>query len=115
MASEKSVSYTTRNSYSTLNIFSENTKNVWLVFHGMGYLSRYFIRYFSEINPSENFIIAPQAPSKYYQGTNFKHVGASWLTKEATEEETINVLSYIDEIWKTEKPKQEFNFIVMKN
>jgi predicted esterase len=113
MASEKSVSYTTRNSYSTLNTLTESTKNVWLVFHGMGYLSRFFIRYFSEISPTENFIIAPQAPSKYYQGTNFKHVGASWLTKEETEAETKNVLTYIDEVWKTEKPKQEFNFIVL--
>ncbi|MFC7357454.1 alpha/beta hydrolase [Jejudonia soesokkakensis] len=113
MSSEKSVTYNTTNSYSTLNAFSENTKNVWLVFHGMGYLSRYFIRYFSDIDASENFIIAPQAPSKYYQGTNFKHVGASWLTKEDTISETQNILRYIDEIWKTEKPAKDFTFIVL--
>ena len=113
MTSEKSVSYTSINSYSTLNTYTENTKNVWLVFHGMGYLSRYFIRYFSDLDPTENFIIAPQAPSKYYQGSDFKHVGASWLTKEETTAETKNVLAYIDEVWNNEKPTQVFNFIVV--
>lgn len=113
MSSEKSVTYTTTNSYTTLHTLSEKTKNIWLVFHGMGYLSRYFIRYFSEIDPTENYIIAPQAPSKYYQGKNFKHVGASWLTKEDTISETKNILHYIDEVWKTEKPSQDLKFIVL--
>ena len=63
---EKEITYTTRNSYSTLNTLTEHTKTVWLVFHGMGYLSRYFLRYFKTLNTRENYIIAPQAPSKYY-------------------------------------------------
>ncbi|MBV1924687.1 MAG: esterase, partial [Flavobacteriaceae bacterium] len=74
MSIEKKVSYTTTNTYHTLNTYSEKTKNVWLVFHGMGYLSKYFSRYFSELSSEENFIIIPQAPSKYYMGENFKHV-----------------------------------------
>ena len=102
MALEKQVSYQTINSYSVANKFTEKTKNVWLVFHGMGYLSRYFIRYFSELSSEENYIIAPQAPSKYYQGSEFKHVGASWLTRENTSEETKNVLRYIDSVAKAE-------------
>ena len=88
MTIEKKVIYTTSNTYSVLNNLTEKTKNVWIVFHGLGYLSKYFINYFSQINPEENYIIAPQAPSKYYQGRNFKHVGASWLTKENTIDET---------------------------
>lgn len=113
MSSEKQVNYTSNNTFSTLNTFSDATKNVWLVFHGMGYLSRYFIRYFSELDPRENYIIAPQAPSKYYIGPKFKHVGASWLTRENTAEETQNVLRYIDAVWKSEKPKTMPRFIVM--
>ena len=113
MTSEKQVKYTASNSYSTLNTFSDKTKNIWLVFHGMGYLSKYFIRYFSELNPEENFIIAPQAPSKYYIGPKFKHVGASWLTRENTSEDTKNVLSYIDSVWIKEQPKVMPRFIVM--
>jgi len=113
MAIEKQVSYINTNTYSTLNSFTEKTKNVWLVFHGMGYLSRYFIKYFSQLDADENFIIAPQAPSKYYQGKEFRHVGASWLTKENTIAETTNILNYIDAVFEAEKTKTLPNFIVL--
>lgn len=113
MTLEKQVSYTTTNTYVTLNSLSSKTINVWLVFHGMGYLSRYFLNYFSHINSEENFIIAPQAPAKYYHGEKFKYVGASWLTRENTAEDTKNVLSYIDAVFKAEKPKEITNFIIL--
>ncbi len=113
MTKEKKVIYTSSNTYSTLNTLTKDTKNIWLVFHGLGYLSKYFINYFSHINPEENYIIAPQAPSKYYQGKNFKHVGASWLTKENTIEETKNVLAYVDEIYKTEIKAKTPNLIIL--
>ncbi|MFT4669794.1 MAG: putative esterase [Flavobacteriaceae bacterium] len=113
MAIEKQVSYTTTNTYHTLNKYTAKTKNVWLIFHGMGYLSRYFIQHFSRLDATENFIVAPQAPSKYYQGKNFKHVGASWLTRENTLLETENVLAYIDQIFETEKLSEASNLIVL--
>lgn len=68
----------------------------------MAYLSKYFIKYFSELNTEENYIIAPQAPSKYYQDRAFKHVGASWLTRENTEAETKNILNYVDAVYEKE-------------
>jgi len=113
MAQEKQVSYNTSNTYFTLNSYSPKTKNIWLVFHGMGYLSRYFLNYFSELDIDENFVIAPQAPSKYYFGPDFKHVGASWLTRENTVMETANVLEYVDAVFNKEKPHELPNFIVL--
>jgi len=74
---EKQVSYQIKNSYSTLNNYTEKTKNVWVVFHGIGYLSRYFLKYFKHLDPEENYIIAPQAQSKYYLNNKYRHVGAS--------------------------------------
>lgn len=108
MSSKKTITYSTENSYHTQGELNDATETVWIVFHGMGYLSKYFIRYFSSL-PSTHFIICPQAPSKYYQGTQFKHVGASWLTREDTALETINVLNYVDAVFKkeiTETPKK---------
>lgn len=113
MTSEKQVSFEASNTFSTLNEFGSNTKNVWLVFHGMGHLSRYFIRHFKELNSEENYVIAPQAPSKYYQGSDYKHVGSSWLTRENTRMETQNVLSYVDAVWELEKPSELPRFIVL--
>src|SRR5690606_30980184 len=88
---EKTVAYTTENIYLTLNTITAKTKNVWLVFHGIGYLSRYFVNYFKDMDPTENYIIVPQAPSKYYLKDEYKYVGASWLTKENTAMEIQNV------------------------
>ena len=113
MGTQKEATYTTTNTYETLNTLTEKTKNVWMVFHGMGYLSKYFINYFSELNAEENYIIAPQAPSKYYQGKDFKHVGASWLTRENTVTETQNILKYVDAVYKKELAGSIPNLIVM--
>lgn len=103
---EKQVGYQTTNTYETLNSVTGKTKNVWIVLHGIGYLSKYFLRYFEDLNPEENYIIAPQAPSKYYLKNEYKHVGASWLTKEQTELEVQNVVAYLNAVYQAEKIPQ---------
>ena len=102
MSKEKSLSYTISNTYSSLNSKTEKTKTVWLVFHGIGYLSRYFLKYFKHLDPEENYIIAPQAHSKYYLNGEYRHVGTSWLTKENTEAEIENMLNYLDAVFDSE-------------
>ena len=109
---EKQITYTASNTYETLNSLTQKTKNVWLVFHGIGYLSRFFIKSFSSLNKEENYIICPQAPAKYYKDPNYKQVGASWLTKENTKIDTENVLNYIDSIIKNENIEDQ-NLIVL--
>jgi predicted esterase len=111
-STEKTVSYYTTNTYETLNTYTPKTKNVWLIFHGIGFLSRYFLKYFKELNKDENYIIAPQAPSKYYLNNTYKHVGASWLTKENTILESENLYRYIDSVLENEKVCTETNLIL---
>ena len=113
MSTEKQLSYQITNTYSVLNNFTEKTKTVWLVCHGIGYLSRYFLRHFYHLNTEENYIIAPQAQSKYYLKNEYKHVGASWLTKERTGAETENVLNYLDEVYKAEDLKNAPRLIIL--
>jgi len=109
---EKKVSYQTTNTYETLNTLTKKTKNVWIVLHGIGYLSKYFIPYFNELNADENYIIAPQAPSKYYLKSNYKYVGASWLTKENRILETENVLQYLDAVSASEQVPDNCKLII---
>jgi predicted esterase len=90
---EKQVTYQTTNSYTTLNTL-------------------YFLKYFDELPQEENYIIAPQAPSKYYLNNQYRHVGASWLTKENTVNETQNVLNYLDEIYTSENIPAQCKLIV---
>ena len=99
---EKELSFTSKNSYSTLNTKTASTKNIWFVCHGMGYLSRYFLKYFKNLDPIENYIIAPQAPSKYYQQPKM-HVGANWLTRDNTAMSMANILNYFDAIFEAEQ------------
>ncbi|MDP5230986.1 MAG: esterase [Cellulophaga sp.] len=109
---EKKVKYTTTNTYETLNTLTNKTKNVWIVFHGIGYLSRYFLKYFKELNPDENYIIAPQAPSKYYLNGAYVHVGASWLTKENTNLELENLNQYLEAVYEAEKIPKDLKLII---
>jgi predicted esterase len=110
---EKQVTYQTTNSYSTINTLTTKTKNVWMVFHGIGYLSRYFINYFKDLPAEENYIISPQAPSKYYLNNQYRHVGASWLTKENTQTDTKNALTYVDQVFAQENIPNHLNLIVL--
>src|SRR5699024_10632675 len=110
---ERAVSYQTTNSYSCLNEHTANTKNVWFCCHGIGFLSRYFSRYFTTLDKTDNFIIAPQAPSKYYQKSDFKYVGASWLTRENTANDTKNVLNYFDAIAEQEAVFTAERFVLL--
>lgn len=110
----KTATYSSTNTYETLNSYHGNTKNVWLVFHGIGYLSKLFLRHFSILDPEENYIICTQAPSKYYKNNNYKHVGACWLTKENTDIDTNNVLNYVDSVFENENiDSNKVNFIVL--
>ncbi|TRO65154.1 alpha/beta hydrolase [Christiangramia sabulilitoris] len=113
MSKEKSLSYTITNTYSTLNEKTEKTRTVWLAFHGIGYLSRYFLKYFKHLDPEKNYIIAPQAQSKYYLNGAYRHVGASWLTKENTEAEIENMLNYLDAVFKAENLQEIENLNIL--
>ena len=111
----KEITYNSTNSYAILNDLNDKTKNVWLVFHGMGYLSRYFLKYFKSLDAQKNYILAPQAPSKYYIPPKM-HVGANWLTRVNTLTDTANVLNYIDAVLEAEmvfKSITNYNLIVL--
>jgi predicted esterase len=99
---EKLLTYSTTGPYEVLNSNTPKTKRVWVVFHGIGFLSRYFLRYFNHLDPVENYIVAPQAPSLYYLDAQYRNVGASWLTREQTERNMANLLNYLDALYMEE-------------
>ena len=82
--------------YFSLNSVQPKTKNVWLVFHGYGQLSEYFIKHFENLNPEENFIIALEGLSRFYVDGLSGRVGASWMTKDDRELEIQDQSNYIN-------------------
>ncbi|MDC7995405.1 alpha/beta hydrolase [Altibacter sp. HG106] len=110
---QKKVSFESTHPYETMNAYTADTKTVWVVFHGMGYLSKYFLRYFAGLDSKEHYIIAPQGLNTYYQDNRFKHVGASWLTRENTHMGIDNILSYMEAIWKEEAIDSNVHLVVL--
>ncbi len=102
MIEERYIPISIQASYSVLNTLTEKTKRVWLVFHGYGQLSRFFIKKFEQLDPEENFIIAPQGLSKFYLEGFTGRVGASWMTKEDRLTEIEQQMNLVDEIMKKE-------------
>ncbi|MFY0686492.1 MAG: alpha/beta hydrolase [Cyclobacteriaceae bacterium] len=82
-------------SYCTLNELTDQTKCVWIVFHGQGMLAQYFIKKFEGLDSAEHFVIAPQGLSKYYLEGYTGRVGACWMTKEDRLTEIDNQQSYL--------------------
>ena len=109
---EKEIRFTAKNSYSTLNQLTNETENIWFVCHGMGYLSRYFLKYFKDLDPIKNYIVAPQAPSKYYQQPKM-HVGANWLTRDNTIMGMETIINYFDAVFKAESLDQAPNLVIL--
>ena len=99
---EKTITYSTKKTYHTLGELSSETKSIWVVIHGYGQLSEYFIRNFEGLNLKDNYIISPQAPAKFYMNNDFSRVGASWLTKENLTQEIENNIRYLDNLFAVE-------------
>ena len=84
--------------YFTLNSVQQQTENIWIVFHGYGQLSEYFIRHFEDLNSEKNFIVAPEGLSRFYVDGLTGRVGASWMTKDDRELEIEDQTEYINAV-----------------
>jgi len=65
-ANQHYIDVTLKATFYTQNKLSPSTKRIWLIFHGYGQLSEYFLRKFHTLDPETNFLIAPQGLSKFY-------------------------------------------------
>jgi len=107
------IPVTLSTSYCTLNELNTKTKKIWLVFHGYGMLSRYFIKKFEQLDPVENFIIAPQGLSRFYLEGFTGRVGACWMTKEDRLTEIDNQIKYIDAVLQAALPKDHHAEVIL--
>ncbi len=92
---EKHLDFEISAPYCTLNRLRSTTKKIWLVFHGYGMLSRYFINKFRILDKRYNFVIAPQGLSRFYLEGFTGRVGSSWMTKEDRLTEIENQQRYL--------------------
>lgn len=105
----KSIEVRVQTTYNTLGELTSQTKNIWVVCHGYGQLSEYFIKNFECLDRESNFIIAPQALSKFYIGGFTGRVGASWMTKFNREAEIENYVNLLSDIYRQEVAEKDIS------
>jgi predicted esterase len=78
--------------------------DVWIALHGYRQLARRFLRRFVPLDDGSRLIVAPEALSRFYVGTERgRHgpesvVGATWMTREAREDEIRDYVAYLDRL-----------------
>lgn len=82
---------------------TKDTTDIIFAFHGYGQLGSYFAPKFSFLANSNTVVIVPEALSRFYLNGKYERVGASWITKEDTESEINDMLTYLNTLWSTLK------------
>ena len=85
--------------YHSVGPSAREAKEVWFVLHGYGQLASYFVRHFQGIADEHRLIIAPEALSRFYVSRDGNRVGASWMTREAREDEIKDYLAYLNQVY----------------
>ena len=96
---KKQISIPKTYKYSQLGEFSEKTNTVWIVLHGYGMLSEFFIKKFECILNDSTVVIAPEGSNRFYLENNYYRVGASWMTKLDKEKDIEDNISFIQTLY----------------
>ena len=99
--------------YFTLGEVHDNTKTIWLIFHGYGQLVESFYEKFSAIDLEKNKLIFPQGLSKFYLKGVDKQIGASWMTAYDRDTDIQNYINYLDEIYEGEVSQHDAKINVL--
>jgi predicted esterase len=98
LVKSKSISISKTARYYILGEHSEKINSVWFVLHGYGQLAEEFISYFKPAVNDSTLVIAPEALNKFYLKGFSGKIGATWMTKEAREEEINDYVNYLDSV-----------------
>jgi predicted esterase len=71
-------------------------REAWFVLHGYGQLAAPFLTSFEPLASSERRLVAPEALSRFYLKRGTGEIGASWMTREAREDDIADLVRYLD-------------------
>lgn len=71
----------------------------WLILHGYGMLAQGILHWFRAAARPGRILVAPEALSRFYtEGRGIRRVGASWMTREAREDDLLDLMAYLDKV-----------------
>lgn len=79
----------------------KHIKKVWIVLHGYGMLTEYFIKKFETLDDGETLVLAPEGLSRFYLSGTYGRVGSSWMTKDEREDDIADNMQYLDQLYET--------------
>ena len=99
---KKTVNFSYQAPYYKVGLTTDQTQEIWLIFHGYAQLAEEFIHSFSQLNKAENVLIFPQGLSKFYLKGVGNKIGANWMTSHERQIDIRNYLAYLDELFEHE-------------
>lgn len=84
--------------YHQLGNLDGRTRHIWIVLHGYGQLSEYFIKHFEDIASTDTVVIAPEGLSRFYLNGEWGRIGATWMTAEDRISEIEDYVNYLDRL-----------------
>lgn len=85
--------------YASLGKPGPQVRQLWIVTHGYGQLSKTFIRRFIPICDEQTLVIAPEGLSRFYWGGFDGPVVASWMTREDRLDEITDFCNMLDQLY----------------
>ncbi|HXA01201.1 MAG TPA: hypothetical protein VNW99_04385 [Cytophagaceae bacterium] len=91
--------FTTPRTARYFTLGNPGAETIWFVCHGYGQLAEYFIKNFDGLDLQKNFIVAPEALSRFYLEGFSGRVGATWMTKEERVPEINDHINYLNSLY----------------
>lgn len=96
--SRRSIAVETSGHYFTNGVLTKKTKHIWLALHGYGQTGEYMKEKLNFLDPTDHFVICPEALNSFYWHTNNEPV-ACWMTKRYRYEEITAFVSFLDKLY----------------
>jgi predicted esterase len=90
--------------YALIGAEPHEARRVWFVLHGYGQLASRFLRPFDGLVPADTCVVAPEGLNRFYRdmpkadGSHLQKVGATWMTREAREDDIADTLHWLDTV-----------------
>jgi predicted esterase len=103
-ASEHHITVERTARYWTRGGLPDRDGDLWFVLHGYKQLARRFLRRFAPIDAPGRLVVAPEALSRFYIGTEqgrhgpVSAVGGTWMTREDRLSEITDYVRYLDRL-----------------